>query len=178
MLLHALYIAVRPLAVRPREDGAWSVDDPFSFGRLCCCCSLLCICRSASLLRKAKQRKHSSSVTETEANRCDTGFYIPGTSSSTPLKAKINREVHIRNRIKSNQMVVQVTAGSMWDQDEEEEDDEAGAKPVEKYLVKWSDMSYLHVSWETAEDLIELTTGHVKSQVGVVVVVVIVVSQG
>lgn len=62
-------------------------------------------------------------------------------------------------------MMVQVTAGSMWDQDEEEDDD-ADAKAVEKYLVKWSDMSYLHVSWETAEDLIELTTSHVKSQVG------------
>lgn len=32
---------------------------------------------------------------------------------------------------------------------------EDGEKPVEKFLVKWSGMSYLHVSWETYEDLIE-----------------------
>ncbi len=57
----------------------------------------------------------------------------------------------------------QVTTGSMWDQ----EDDEDESKPVEKYLVKWKGMSYLHVSWETTGDLIELTTQTmVKSQVG------------
>lgn len=33
-----------------------------------------------------------------------------------------------------------------------EEDEE---KPVEKFLVKWSGMSYLHVSWETFEELLE-----------------------
>lgn len=55
-----------------------------------------------------------------------------------------------------------VTAGSMWNQ---EDDDDSDDTPVEKYLVKWTGMSYLHVSWETVADLVELTTTHVKSQV-------------
>lgn len=59
---------------------------------------------------------------------------------------------------------VQVTAGSMWEQDDDGADD-ADAKPIEKYLVKWGGMSYLHVSWETAIDLIELTTKQVKAKV-------------
>ncbi|CAB1114982.1 unnamed protein product [Ectocarpus sp. CCAP 1310/34] len=48
----------------------------------------------------------------------------------------------------------QITAGSMWKQ---EEDDEATA-PVQKYLVKWDGKSYLHVSWEVSTDLVELTS--------------------
>ncbi|CAN0477100.1 unnamed protein product, partial [Scytosiphon promiscuus] len=39
------------------------------------------------------------------------------------------------------------------------------AKPVEKFLVKWNGMSYLHVSWETAADLFELANKSVKGQV-------------
>lgn len=64
---------------------------------------------------------------------------------------------------------VQVTAGSMWEQDDADDDDDdaedTNAKPCEKYLVKWGGMSYLHVSWETTADLIELTTKHIKSKV-------------
>ncbi|CAN0372862.1 unnamed protein product, partial [Laminaria digitata] len=39
------------------------------------------------------------------------------------------------------------------------------ARPVEKYLVKWTGMSYLHVSWETSSDLFELANKSVKMQV-------------
>lgn len=52
----------------------------------------------------------------------------------------------------------QVKAGSVFGNGSrkggngEEEDED---KPVEKFLVKWSGMSYLHVSWETYEDLLE-----------------------
>ncbi|CAN0270153.1 unnamed protein product [Hapterophycus canaliculatus] len=49
----------------------------------------------------------------------------------------------------------------MWNQNEDDGTDDT---PVEKYLVKWTGMSYLHVSWETVADLVELTTTHVKSQ--------------
>lgn len=39
------------------------------------------------------------------------------------------------------------------------------ARPVEKFLVKWNGMSYLHVSWETVADLVELANKSVKMQV-------------
>ena len=48
----------------------------------------------------------------------------------------------------------EITRGSLWLQTEE---DWASESPelIEKYLVRWSTMSYLHVSWETASDLIQ-----------------------
>lgn len=57
----------------------------------------------------------------------------------------------------------QITLGSMWYQQQEE--DPADTKPFEKFMVKWSGMSYLHVSWETMGDLIELANPAVKMQV-------------
>lgn len=63
----------------------------------------------------------------------------------------------------------------MWHQDDssdESDEDESGSeqrgkaeKPVEKFLIKWNGMSYLHVSWETPADLIELANKAVKMQV-------------
>lgn len=44
---------------------------------------------------------------------------------------------------------VEVDAGSVWHQ-EDAKDDEMFE---ERFLVKWSDRSYLHCSWETAKDL-------------------------
>lgn len=55
----------------------------------------------------------------------------------------------------------QITAGSMWKQEEEKE----GTAPVQKYLVKWDGKSYLHVSWEVSTDLVELTS-RTNTQVG------------
>lgn len=56
-------------------------------------------------------------------------------------------------------VMIQVSLGSMWFQEAEDPSD---ATPKEKFLIKWQGMSYLHVSWETAEDLID--------QVGTVVI--------
>ena len=46
--------------------------------------------------------------------------------------------------------------GSRWVQDPPDETDETYE---ERYLVKWADMSYLHVSWETEQDLMEFVEG-------------------
>ncbi|KAL7559116.1 hypothetical protein ACA910_017527 [Epithemia clementina (nom. ined.)] len=43
----------------------------------------------------------------------------------------------------------EVDAGSVWHQKEQKDDDMF----EERFLVKWSDLSYLHCSWETAKDL-------------------------
>lgn len=51
----------------------------------------------------------------------------------------------------------------MWYQ--ESDVDPTDTKPVEKFMVKWNGMSYLHVSWETMGDLIELANPAVKMQV-------------
>jgi len=56
-----------------------------------------------------------------------------------------------------------VSLGSRWlnDSDSEEDDDDdddAADKPeeeakIERFMIKWRSLSYLHVSWETADDL-------------------------
>jgi len=59
----------------------------------------------------------------------------------------------------------EVTCGSVWTQPERENnknpnDDEDGDNVVveERFLVKWADYSYLHVSWETQADLLDQTS--------------------
>jgi len=55
----------------------------------------------------------------------------------------------------------EVTYGSRWfqkvqdDGDNNKESDTANAAFEERFLVKWSDISFLHVSWETETDLVE-----------------------
>ena len=44
---------------------------------------------------------------------------------------------------------IEVDAGSVWHQEDKTDDEEF----EERFLVKWSDRSYLHCSWETAKDL-------------------------
>ena len=48
-----------------------------------------------------------------------------------------------------------VTRGSVLQQPDSEFFDTT-RKPVEKFLIKWLHASYLHVSWETEKDLLEL----------------------
>lgn len=51
----------------------------------------------------------------------------------------------------------------MWKQEEEEEEEDTAL--VQKYLVKWNDMGYLHVSWEVLTDLVEFTDNRTNKQV-------------
>jgi len=49
----------------------------------------------------------------------------------------------------------EVDNGSRWFQDSGESSEEDEMKFEERYLVKWSGLSFLHCSWETKEDLID-----------------------
>jgi hypothetical protein len=51
----------------------------------------------------------------------------------------------------------EVTNGSHWFQEKDDDDDDDDDDGVieERFLVKWSELSYLHVSWETQKDLID-----------------------
>jgi Chromo (CHRromatin Organisation MOdifier) domain len=49
----------------------------------------------------------------------------------------------------------EIDDGSRWVQSPAEDDDTF----EERFLVKWNDLSYLHVSWETEADLLELVEG-------------------
>ena len=61
----------------------------------------------------------------------------------------------------------EVTEGSRWFQDDHnhsnndnDNDNDNDDKIIEeRFLVKWSDLSYLHVSWETQDDLLEQVEG-------------------
>ena len=50
----------------------------------------------------------------------------------------------------------EITYGSRWDQEETDRDP---GKYEERFLVKWEGLSFLHCSWETEKDLIELCEG-------------------
>jgi len=51
----------------------------------------------------------------------------------------------------------EIDYGSRWFQEDPEDDD--GDLFEERFLVKWSDLSYLHCSWETEDDLIDQVDG-------------------
>ena len=56
-------------------------------------------------------------------------------------------------KIGATMQTSEIEYGSRWVQDKVDDDDDTFE---ERFLVKWSDMSYLHVSWETESDLLEL----------------------
>lgn len=58
----------------------------------------------------------------------------------------------------------EITRGSVWKQPDEEFFD-TSKEPLEKFLIKWLHASYLHVSWETEKDLLELAGPATKSQI-------------
>eukprot|EP01034_Spumella_vulgaris_P028307 gene28307-35147_t len=58
----------------------------------------------------------------------------------------------------------EVTRGSVWQQPDEEFFDPS-PKPVEKFLIKWIHASYLHLSWETEKDLLEIVGSTAKSAI-------------
>jgi hypothetical protein len=58
----------------------------------------------------------------------------------------------------------EVTRGSVWQQPDEEFFDPS-PKPVEKFLIKWVHASYLHLSWETEKDLLEIVGSTAKSAI-------------
>jgi hypothetical protein len=61
----------------------------------------------------------------------------------------------------------EVTDGSHWfqeqekddDDDDDNDDDDDDGVIEERFLVKWSQLSYMHVSWETQKDLIDQIEG-------------------
>jgi hypothetical protein len=78
-------------------------------------------------------------------------------------KDKIQRIIASRSErrskwreICSSMNTSEITDGSRWIQDEDKEADE-NDDIEERFLVKWDNLSYLHVSWETQKDLIAET---------------------
>ena len=55
-----------------------------------------------------------------------------------------------------NMHTTEIEYGSRWYQQDDQED---GETFEERFLVKWSDLSYMHCSWETQHDLIEQVEG-------------------
>lgn len=61
-------------------------------------------------------------------------------------------------QICSNMHTSEVEYGSRWTQDDDD-DDEALNAFEERFLVKWADVSYMHCSWETQQDLVDQVEG-------------------
>ncbi|KAL9182865.1 hypothetical protein ACHAXT_004144 [Thalassiosira profunda] len=53
----------------------------------------------------------------------------------------------------------EITNGSRWIQGEDEAEPVDEEKYEERFLCKWDDMSFLHCSWETEKDLVNLCDG-------------------
>lgn len=68
-----------------------------------------------------------------------------------------------RDEIGQSMNTSEVTDGSRWFQEpnsqNDDDDDEEDSIIEERFLVKWSNLSYLHVSWETQKDLIDQIDG-------------------
>lgn len=53
----------------------------------------------------------------------------------------------------------EIDDGSRWVQESSDDNDDDDDPFEERFLVKWHDMSYVHVSWETESDLLEQVEG-------------------
>lgn len=58
----------------------------------------------------------------------------------------------------------EITRGSVWQQPDSEFFDPS-TKPLEKFLIKWVHASYLHLSWETEKDLLEMVGSTAKKAI-------------
>jgi hypothetical protein len=108
--------------------------------------------------KKSKKSDDSeeSDQEETHGERVNYRIQYILAKSSMPQKnwRKITDDVHTR----------ELTNFSVWQQPDEEYFDESD-KPVEKFLIKWLHASYLHVSWETEKDLVDMVGTAVKNQI-------------
>ena len=76
---------------------------------------------------------------------------------------KIQRIIAVRSETRrkwreicASMQTSEVTDGSRWFQpDEEDNNEEKDSVVEERFLVKWNQLSYLHVSWETHGDLMD-----------------------
>lgn len=66
--------------------------------------------------------------------------------------------------VTDNMITREITKGSVLQQPDDEYFDQSKA-PVEKFLIKWVHASYLHVSWETEKDLVDLVGKGVKHSI-------------
>ena len=80
--------------------------------------------------------------------------YILGRKSATPAEWRA---------ICDTMETDEINRGSVLKQPDNEYMDNSD-NLIEKFLIKWSHASFLHVSWETEKDLIELVGSNVKSQ--------------
>ena len=80
--------------------------------------------------------------------------YILGRKSATPAEWRA-----ICDSMETNE----ISRGSVLKQPDSEYFDTSD-NLIEKYLIKWSHASFLHLSWETERDLLELVGSNVKSQ--------------
>ena len=63
------------------------------------------------------------------------------------------------NKLGSSINTTEIDKGSRWIQEPTTAHDiQSYYGNQERYLIKWSGLSYLHCSWETKEDLLELCT--------------------
>ena len=75
--------------------------------------------------------------------------YILGAQLLTPAKWRT---------ILAPMQTREVTRGSVWQMPDEEFFSDSDV-PVERLLIKWQHASFLHVSWETEQDLLDLVKG-------------------
>lgn len=63
-----------------------------------------------------------------------------------------------------NYTTIEVTKGSVWQQPDEEYYDDSPV-PVEKFLIKWMHASFLHITWETEKDLMDMVGQTAKQHI-------------
>ncbi len=125
---------------------------------------------SGKLMKRGKRKKFNDSDDEVQSDITDSLDGDDGDRSdkgsdedddSLPkIQILLTREKHTNaewKEICSKMNTYLVTNGSKWILDDELEAARNEDEEEERYLVKWKDESYLHITWETAEDLQEST---------------------
>jgi chromodomain-helicase-DNA-binding protein 7 len=134
---------------------------------------------SAMMKAKSPARRHSKHRKSLSQESADEESEVEEEEEEEEMK--IQRILAARTETKQQWKAItqkmntsEVTGGSRWFQDTGEDDNDT-LQIEERFLVKWSGLSYLHVSWETQEDLLDqvdsaktyLSTFFRKSQNGV-----------
>lgn len=99
----------------------------------------------------SSEEEEESDMDEEEGDEEEEPFKIQRIIASRSEPKKIWKE--ICNKIHTSE----IEYGSRWFQENEHDDDDDTYE--ERFLVKWSDLSYLHCSWETQNDLVEQIDG-------------------
>eukprot|EP00559_Dactyliosolen_fragilissimus_P007770 CAMPEP_0184861966 /NCGR_PEP_ID=MMETSP0580-20130426/6527_1 /TAXON_ID=1118495 /ORGANISM="Dactyliosolen fragilissimus" /LENGTH=2276 /DNA_ID=CAMNT_0027359649 /DNA_START=192 /DNA_END=7022 /DNA_ORIENTATION=- len=118
------------------------------------------ICRSSRRRRVKIEINMSDNITDyssSDESSSDTSEEEEEDMKIQRILASRSEPFEVWNDICDKMNSSEIENGSRWFQEEEE--GSKGKKFEERFLVKWSDLSHIHCSWETKDDLVDQIEG-------------------